>query len=90
MARGWESKSVESQIEAAEARSLQSRQLEITAQQAARQREREGLELSRTRVLQDLETALNPKYREQLQRSLQFLDEKLAALPSASKSDRPA
>jgi hypothetical protein len=80
MARGWESKAVESQIEAAAARSEQSRVNQLEAAQISLQRERESLELSRTRVLQDLAKAENPKYKEQLQRSLMFLDEKLAAL----------
>jgi hypothetical protein len=90
MARGWESKEIESQIEAAEARASLSKKKRISAEQVQLQREREGLELSRTRVVQDLASAVNPKYREQLQRSLEHLDQKLAALKaSASTPDRP-
>ena len=89
MARGWESKEVESQIEAAEARASASKKKRISDEELKRQREREGLELSRTRVVQDLASAVNPKYREQLQRSLDHLDEKLAVLnQDASKPDR--
>jgi hypothetical protein len=84
MARGWESKAVESQIEAAATRSEQSRVNQVHAAEISRQRERESLELSRTRVLQDLEKASNPRYQEILKQSLVFLDEKLAAF------DRPA
>ena len=80
MARGWESKAVESQIEAAAARSEQSRVNQMRAADITRQRERESLELSRTRVLQDMENAANPRYKELLKQSLLFLDEKLAAL----------
>lgn len=80
MARGWESKEIESQIEAAEARAAQSRAPQISPAQLQIQRELESLELSRTRVLQDLAAAHNPKYREILQRSLNYLDEKIAAL----------
>jgi hypothetical protein len=80
MARGWESKAVESQIEAAEARAASRKAGRIAAQQVTVQRERESLELSRTRVLQDLAAATNPKYRELLNRSLQYLDEKLKVL----------
>ncbi len=79
MARGWESKAVESQIEAAEERAARSKALHATAQQIKLQRERESLELSRTRVLQDLSSASNPKYRALLQQSLDYLDEKLKA-----------
>ncbi len=90
MARGWESKEIESQIEAAEARASLSKKKQISDEQVQLQREREGLELSRTRVLQDLLSAVNPKYREMLQRSLDHLDEKLAVLrQNASKPDRP-
>jgi hypothetical protein len=80
MARGWESKAVESQIESAATRREQARASQVRADEISLQRERESLELSRTRVLQDLAKAANPRYKELLERSLMFLDEKLAAL----------
>ena len=80
MARGWESKAVESQIEAAEMRSAGGREPQLSAEELRRQQEHESLELSRTRVLQDLAAAKNPKYRELLERSLRYLDEKIAGL----------
>lgn len=80
MARGWESKEVESQIEAAEARAAESRAPRLSSAQIQMQRELDSLELSRTRVLQDLASARNPKYREVLERSLSYLDSKIAAL----------
>jgi hypothetical protein len=80
MARGWESKAVESQMDAAAERAERSRAVELSAEQMNRQKERESVELSRTRVLQDLASAENPKYRALLNRSLQFLDEKLKSL----------
>jgi hypothetical protein len=80
VARGWESKEVESQIEAAEARASQAAQRKLSAEQVAREREIESLDLSRTRVVRDLEASTNPRYRELLNRSLAFLDEKLSAL----------
>lgn len=79
MARGWESKSVESQMEAVADRHIAAIP-ERRPEEVARERQRESLELSRTRVLQDLAAASNPKYRELLERSLSFLNEKLAAL----------
>ena len=90
MARGWESKAVESQIEAAEARASRSRASHLSAEQLNLQRERESVELSRTRVLQDLASATNPRYRDLLRRSLQYLDEKLEALDSSNKPERRA
>jgi len=52
----------------------------MKAAEISLQRERESLELSRTRVLQDLAKAENPRYKEQLKSALMFLEEKLAAL----------
>lgn len=83
MARGWESKDVEEQIAARESHS-ESHSHQLSAEEQALERERESLELSRTRVLQDLAAAKNPKYKLLLQRSLAFLDEKLSKLPHAS------
>ncbi|MBV9404305.1 MAG: hypothetical protein JO211_03105 [Acidobacteriaceae bacterium] len=80
MARGWESKAVESQIEAAENRASRAQKVRATAEEINFERERESLELSRTRVLQDIKSARNARYRDLLNRSLQFLDEKLKAL----------
>ena len=80
MARGWESKAVESQIEANESKEANRKRAVLTPEQINKQRERESLELSRTRVLQDLASANNPKYRQLLERSLEFLDEKLRRL----------
>ena len=79
MARGWESKSIESQIEAAAARKTEHRPA-LTQEQIRLQRERESLELSRKRVLHDLETATHPRYRQQLEAALQHLDRRLKEL----------
>lgn len=80
MARGWESKEIESQIEAAEERVRLANLPKLTPEQAASQRERESLELSRKRVLHDLESTQNPRYRATLEAALKHLDEKIAAL----------
>jgi hypothetical protein len=80
MARGWESKSVESQIEAAEERAALAKATKLTAAEAARVRERESLQLSRTRVLHDIETSKNPAYRVTLEKALKHLDDKIATL----------
>ena len=44
---------------------------------AAQVRDRENLRLARQRVLQQIETAQNPRHRESLQQALADLDEKL-------------
>lgn len=79
MARGWESKDVEEQIASrATDSSRDPARKALTPEQQALQRERDSLLLSRTRVLHDLASATNPRYRELLERSLAFLDEKLS------------
>jgi molecular chaperone GrpE (heat shock protein) len=79
MARGWESKDIESQIE--EALSARGSRAPVQSEeQIALQRKREGLELSRTRVLHDLETARNPRYQAVLKDALAHLDKQLAEL----------
>ncbi|MGH9451976.1 MAG: hypothetical protein ACRD11_15810 [Terriglobia bacterium] len=79
MARGWESKSVEEQIELAGSgrNTSAGRQSE---EDRRRQRERESLELSRTRVMRDLGAAMHPRHRALLEAALKHLDEKIAAL----------
>ncbi|HEX9967453.1 MAG TPA: hypothetical protein VGB06_05870 [Solirubrobacterales bacterium] len=78
MARGWESKSVESQIEDAESRS--DRGEALTPEERELKRKREGLELSRRRVLQELETTRSAVRRTSLEHALAFLDEELKKL----------
>jgi hypothetical protein len=88
MARGWESKEVEMQIESAQERYEHAKKPTATPAQIALERERESIELSRGRVLQDMASASNPRYREMLQLSLEFLDAKLAKL--AAPADKQA
>jgi hypothetical protein len=80
MARGWESKSVEAQIELAESRRSSKQAVVVNAKEAERIKKRESLLLSRTRVVHDLESANNPRYREILQAALKHLDQKLAEI----------
>ena len=80
MARGWESKSVESQMESAERRRIDGERLRLSQEELNRQREREGLQLSRTRVLRDLTSTKGGHYRESLEAALNYLDTKIAAL----------
>ena len=80
MARGWESKSVEAQQADAGDKSSQPK-IKLSAEAAARKRDRETLRLSRQRVLQQLEKAGNPRHRQLLQQELADLDAKLKLLP---------
>ena len=80
MARGWESKSVESQIESFEAERRSGAKEQFTSEQIERQRQKESLLLSRTRVLNDLKESRNPRHRNILKNSLAYLDAKLVQL----------
>jgi ATP-dependent helicase YprA (DUF1998 family) len=80
MARGWESKSVESQMEAAEATRPARDRPRLSEEQIRRERERESLLLTRKRVLKDIEGATHPRYRQQLEAALKHLDERLKEL----------
>jgi hypothetical protein len=79
MARGWESKSVEEQ-QAEAASSSQKPQTRLTPEQLANRRKKEGLALSRRRVLDQLEQAQSPNHRKMLQAALADLDAQLAQL----------
>lgn len=78
MARGWESKSVEEQQSAANTQ-VESKQ-RLTPEQAAQKQARMAVELSRRRVLQQLQAVQNPRHREMLEVALSELDERLARL----------
>ena len=78
MARGWESKSVEEQQAAAAALHELKKPL-TTAEKIIRQ-QLEALQLSRKRILQQLEAAHNPRHRQVLENALADLDSRLARL----------
>lgn len=78
MARGWESKSVESQIEDADRRAQRGDLL--TPEERERQQKRAGLELSRRRVLADLAAARSDIRRASLEQALAFLDDEIKKL----------
>lgn len=79
MARGWESKSVEAQQADARDKSDKAK-VKLSPEAAARLRERETLRLSRKGVLQQLDSAQNPRHRQLLQDELSDLDRKLSRL----------
>jgi hypothetical protein len=76
MARGWESKSVEAQQEAAVDRPSESAasQKDNSPEAHARRERLLSLRMSRTRTLQQLETATNPRHREILQKALRTIE----------------
>jgi hypothetical protein len=81
MARGWESKAVEDQIETAKQRALKkSATDELTPGERARRNRLESLRLSRARTLTQLERATRPAHREMLQRTLRALEAEIDEL----------
>jgi hypothetical protein len=80
MARGWESKSVESQMESAKDGAGTGAGRSSAAGDGAKkaQRERQSLLLSRAYVLRQIECSTNERYTESLRQALSDLDRKLA------------
>ncbi len=80
MARGWESKDVESQVEAKKTMSTGPSKGPKTPEEMRREQECKDLQLSRIRIVNDLETATNPNHRKSLEAALAHLDKKIAQL----------
>ena len=80
MARGWESKDVESQVQSSQSPKGSDGGKQKSAAQVQREQERKGLQLSRTRVMHDLESATNPNHRRSLEAALAHLEKKLSEL----------
>lgn len=80
MARGWDSKAVESQIQAAAVKEESSEAQRFTPDQAETLRKKDCLRLSRLRVLHDIEATRNTRYRKLLTQALEHLDHELLEL----------
>lgn len=82
MARGWESKDVESQVEARKNVSDSESKGPKTPEQIMKEQEKRNLLLSRTKILNDLQTATHPNHKKSLEAALEHLDQKLAEFKS--------
>jgi hypothetical protein len=78
VARGWESKSIQDQIEAAQNRKQSAPQL--SPEQITKQTKIDSLLLQRTRVLRDLETSRKGRLQTALTAGLEYLEKQLAEL----------
>lgn len=78
MARGWESKSVESQME--ERGQTPERRKPMSAEERVRIGRKEGLEMSRLRVRRELQETSSALRRASLEQALRFLDAELRKL----------
>jgi len=77
MARGWESKAVEQQ-QAEMAEKSTGPRLVLSEKQRRLQRQKEGLLLSRKRLVQQLESSPHPRRREMLEQSIREIDQQLS------------
>jgi hypothetical protein len=80
MARGWESKNVESQQE--EAGRQRSKPLALTAEQRVLAQQRQALELTRARLAAELSRAAQPAHRQMLEQAIAAVDADLAGFSS--------
>lgn len=80
MARGWESKAVEGQVQEFESKESRTQRRQLSQDQKEIRRKIEILLLSRARVEKELQSSENPRYREQLNCALIDLDAQIAKL----------
>ena len=78
MARGWESKTADERVSAAATAPRRAIGRKAPAPEVLEAiRKRETIALSRTRVVRELESVRNPRYRDQLTKALADLDKQL-------------
>ena len=75
MARGWESKGVESQQADRESQAADAARGSLTPEQAAAEARRRTLQLARARAEADLKTARNPSHRATLEAAIAAIDD---------------
>jgi len=83
MARGWESKSVEAQMEDAGTAEAHGPKRPLNDDERKAHREQESLKLSRAYVLHQIESSTNERYTESLRKALSEIEQKLAKLGTA-------
>ncbi|MGA7914909.1 MAG: hypothetical protein WCA00_06715 [Candidatus Acidiferrales bacterium] len=85
MARGWESKAVEGQVQEFQSKEDRQNKKQLSQAQIEIRRQREVVLLARARVERQLQSNQDPRYREQLTRALADLDAQLAGLAGDAK-----
>lgn len=84
MAKGWESKAVETQAEESKTKTPGKAKPQLAPEQIENRRRKQVLLLARTRVQRDLEASQHQRHTEQLNRALVDLDAQLSALDDGS------
>jgi hypothetical protein len=80
MARGWESKSVEDQIEEARRSQGAYEGRAQTPEEIARERKVESLKLERSRLTEQLKRARSEAHQRMIRQSLEAIEEEIATL----------
>jgi len=80
MARGWESKAVEDQIAAAEDRKSAASARARTSDEIGRESRRQGLLLSRAKIVADMQKARDERHRAALQQALDYIEAQITRL----------
>ncbi|MDQ3009911.1 MAG: hypothetical protein M3X11_04315 [Acidobacteriota bacterium] len=80
MARGWESKSVEDQVEEQMRTKQQASAVHLSPEAIKLKQKRETLLLQRSRLLEQMQNVRSDTHRQMLERSLQAIDAELAAM----------
>lgn len=80
MARGWESKAIEDQISAAEAREEARAKQALTESEIQRRKRKEGLLLERARITREMQEGHKRRYLVLLERALEHVEAELARL----------
>ena len=80
MARGWESKSVEAQMESSRSDRMASASPSPADEPPEVRRKRESLLLARTRLLEQIRVSPSARHREMMERALSDLEKILAQL----------
>jgi len=90
MARGWESKAVEDQIQARNDAAQETGKVQLNQADRELQARREGLLLSRKRTLVMLESTRDEGFRKLQQQALDYLDGEIAALENSAEARKAA
>ena len=77
MARGWESKAIADQIEEEESRQQPSSKTAATREERVLKERLDSLQLSRSRLLQQLERATHPAHRNVLLNGLKAIEKEI-------------
>jgi len=86
MARGWESKSVEAQMETSQSDRDETAKKRMTPEDAAALRKKETLLLARTHLQRQLQASQHARHREMLQNALTELEKQLADLGALERA----